>query len=131
MWRCHSDSNPCLVVGLQASRSRGVGPKNIFLKNASNIYGLVSFDWTTWLLCIMLYTCSYISFLMAACKMISFNEHHKKFSLQKIFYLHCVCIFSLSNLGVWGGGGGRGVIKYKSMGKMCQIFYQYSHTHYF
>ena len=29
----------------------------------------------------------------------------------------------------WGVGGG--VIKYKSMGKMYQIFYQYSHTHYF
>ena len=60
---------------------------------------------------------------MAACKMISFNEQHKNLSLQKIFYLHCVCIFSLSYL----GGGGGGVIKYKSMGKMYQIFYQYSH----
>ena len=58
---------------------------------------------------------------MAACKMISFNEQHKNLSLQKIFYLHCVCIFSLSYLG-GGGGGGEGVIKYKSMGKMYQIF---------
>ena len=79
-------------------------------------------------ICIMLYTCSYIFFLMAASKMISFNEQHKNLSLQKIFYLHCVCTFSLSYL---GGGGGGGVIKYKSMGKMYQIFYQYSHTHYF
>ena len=39
---------------------------------------------------------------MAARKMISFNEHHKNLSLQKIFYFHCVCIFSLSYL---GGGG--------------------------
>ena len=52
----------------------------------------------------MLYTCSYIFFLMAASKMISFNEQHKNLSLQKIFYLHCVCIFSLSYIG--GGGGG-------------------------
>ena len=36
---------------------------------------------------------------MAACKMISFNEQHKNLSLQKIFYLHCVCIVSLSHLG--------------------------------
>ena len=36
---------------------------------------------------------------MAASKMISFNEQHKNLSLQKIFYLHCVCIFSLSYLG--------------------------------
>ena len=41
---------------------------------------------------------------MAASKMISFNEQHKNLSLQKIFYLHCVCIFSLSYL-VGGGGG--------------------------
>ena len=46
---------------------------------------------------------------MAACKMISFNEQHKNLSLQKIFYLHCVCIFSLSYLG--GGGGGSLSIK--------------------
>ena len=46
----------------------------------------------------------------------------KNLSLQKIFYLQCVCIFSLSYLGV---------IKYKNMGKMYQIFYQYSHPHYF
>ena len=64
----------------------------------------------------------YIFFLMAARKMSSFNEQHKNLSLQKIFYLNCVCIFSLSYLG-WGGG----VIKYKSMGKMYQIFHQYSH----
>ena len=42
---------------------------------------------------------------MGACKMISFNEQHKNLSLQKIFYLHCVCIFSLSYLGGVGGGG--------------------------
>ena len=48
---------------------------------------------------------------MAARKMISFNEQHKNLSLQKIFYLHCVCIFSLSYLGEGGGGGV--VIKYK------------------
>ena len=36
---------------------------------------------------------------MAASKMISFNEQHTKYSLQKIFYLHCVFIFSLSYLG--------------------------------
>ena len=52
--------------------------QNIFLKNASNIYGLVSFDSPPppppLTICIMLYTCSYISFLMAAIKMISFNE---------------------------------------------------------
>ena len=58
---------------------------------------------------------------MAAYKMISINEQHKNLSLQKIFYLRCVCIFSLSYLGEGG------VIKYKSMGKMYQIFYQYSH----
>ena len=34
--------------------------------------------------------------------MISFNEQHKNLSLQKICYLHCVCIFSLIYL---GGGG--------------------------
>ena len=39
---------------------------------------------------------------MAACKITSFNEQHKNLSLQKIFYLHCICIFSLSFL---GGGG--------------------------
>ena len=39
---------------------------------------------------------------MAACKMISLNEQHKNLSSQKIFYLQCVCIFSLSYL---GGGG--------------------------
>ena len=33
---------------------------------------------------------------------LSFNEQHKNLSLQKIFYLHCVCIFSLSYLGEWG-----------------------------
>ena len=43
--------------------------------------------------------------------MTSFNEQHKNLSLQKIFYLHRVCIFSLSYL---GGGGG---IKYKKHGK--------------
>ena len=63
---------------------------------------------------------------MAACKMISFNEQHKNISLQKIFYLHCVCIFSLSYL-VGGGGGGGDVIEDKRMVKMYQIFYQYSH----
>ena len=73
-----------------------------------------------WLLCIMLYTCSYIFFLMATRKMISFNEQHKNLSLQKIFYLHCVCIFSLSYLRV---GGGEGVsLSIKSIGKMHQIF---------
>ena len=43
---------------------------------------------------------------MAACKMISFNAQHKNLSLEKIFYLHCVCIFSLSYLGCGVGGGG-------------------------
>ena len=42
--------------------------------------------------------------------MISFNEQHNNLSLQKIFYLHCVCTFSLSYLGEGGGG----VIKYKT-----------------
>ena len=43
--------------------------------------------------------------------MISFDEQHKNLSLQKIFYLHCVCIFSLSYLGEGGGGGGSLSIK--------------------
>ena len=37
-----------------------------------------------------------------------------------VCYFHRVCIFSLIYLGV---------IKYKNMGKMYQIFYQYSRTH--
>ena len=46
---------------------------------------------------------------MAACKMIYFNEQHKNLSLQQIFYLHCVCIFSLSYL-----GGGEGSLSIKA-----------------
>ena len=45
-------------------------------------------------ICTMLYM--FIYFL--SCKMISFNEQHKNLSLQKIFYLRYVCIFSLSYL---------------------------------
>ena len=47
---------------------------------------------------------------MAASKMSSFNEQHKNLSLQKIFYLHCVCICYLG-----------GVIKYKSMGRCIKF----------
>ena len=67
--------------------------KNIFLKNVSNIYRKYLSTGPPPDLCIMLYTCSYIFFLMAACKMISFDEQHKNLSLRKIFYLHCICIF--------------------------------------
>ena len=49
--------------------------------------------------------------------------------LQKIFYLHCVCIFSLSYLGGGGGGGGGGgdvsnflsVFPYSLFLKLCAL----------
>ena len=75
-----------------------MGSKNFFLKTSLNIYGLVSFDWTT-----PDYMHSVIHVHIFSFSWLLADEQH-----NNLFILFALCLYFFIKLLGGGGGGGGG-----------------------